>query len=80
MKSAKEKKMKKENNNKNNNYRKMFKNKNANLIIKYAFLGNAIHKITRKVDFYNPKNRNEIKLDTENIIYEENKEEDFTFP
>ena len=78
MKSDKEKKMKKENNTKNNNYRKMFKNKNANLIIKYAFLGNAIHKITRKVDFYNPKNRNEIKLDTENIIYEENKEEDFT--
>ena len=54
-------------NNINRSIIKKSKNKVPNLIIKYAFLNNEFHKIKRKVDFVNPKNGEQIKLDTANI-------------
>ena len=55
--------------NRNNNINKIKKNKNkiSNLIIKYTFLNNEFQKIKRKVDFINPKNGEQIKLDTTNV-------------
>ena len=74
----------KNNNNGINKIKKKNKIKNSenpNLIIKYAFLNNAINKIIRKVDFINPKNGDQIKLFTANVNNnkkEEKKREDFT--
>ena len=55
--------------NRNNNINKIKKSKNKipNLIIKYTFLNNEFQKIKRKVDFINPKNGEQIKLDTANV-------------
>ena len=77
-KEQKERKQKERKQNKEKN-----SNEKLNLIIKYAFLSKAIQDIRRKVDFVNPKNGEQILLNTTNIqknnnnIYQ-NKKEDFT--